>query len=323
MTAFQGFDKKLNLSENVDDIAVLNNLGGNPIAFDINLFQNNLRNVSTLTVEPDNIQAPFIVFDPNLQRFVFTNGTKITVDGTEYYVGNSNGVNQFQIFNDQSLSDLVTEPPSGGYVRSDAVLRDDIINLVRFRDIVVENPSLSQIGNVADSEIENIYSSFIRSYDQIRTGFRSNLNSYINSIETELDLFGLRKENSLNTLNDFTSDSDLRLLGNIIVRDPDGVNDNSIDDTQPNRPGIFILNPDTNQSTRIFSSSENVWSEEPDDLIVASQEIFVGNLVFNDGVRLVNKNDFIVVQTPEQNELEFTHYVTITVDGEEYSLCLK
>ena len=43
MSSFQGFDIKLNLSENTDDRDVLNNLGIAPIADDIALFTNNLR----------------------------------------------------------------------------------------------------------------------------------------------------------------------------------------------------------------------------------------------------------------------------------------
>lgn len=323
MSAFQGFDRKLNLVENTEDRNVLNNLGGAPIADDIVLFLNNLRNTSELVVTSTEIDGSFIRFDANIRSFVYIDGTKIKVDGADYFVGDSNTINEFRLYSDEALTNLVEEPPEGTYVRSDAVIFNDVQNLVRNRQLVIEDVSLSQIGDSDDEflQIENVYGSFIRTYDEVRRGFLSNLSSYINSIDTELDFFELRRLNSLNSLADFDSDNDLSLSGNIIVSDPDGINDTEVSTTVG--PGIFILDPDTGETNRIFSSNENVWSEDANNLIADTREISVGTFVFDEGVRILRKNNQPTITTEIDVVTEYTHFVKIIVNGEEYSLCLK
>jgi hypothetical protein len=322
-SAFQGFDIKFNLSESDDGFDILNNLGGAPIASDISLFLNNLRNASILEVTSAEIQESFIRFNPNVQRFVFTNKTKITIGSSVFFVGDSNTINEFRLYTDEELTDLVTNPEEGTYKRSNAVTSNDITNLVRFRDPVIEDISLSQVGEFDSSQqdIINPYDSFIRVYSRIRSGFSSGISGYINSIESELDVFSQRKENSLNSQLDFNSSNKLSLTGKIYVSDPDGVNNNSV--SSVSGPGIFILDPDTDQATRIFSSNENVWTEDGTDLVAASREIVVGNFVFNDGVRILQKNSFPTIAQEQQPITNFTHYVNVTVNGEVYSLCLR
>lgn len=316
MSAFQGFDKQLNLRENTDDRDALNNLGTAPIADDITLFLNNLRNVSELEVTSNEIQGSFIRFNPQVQGFVYTNSTKITVGSTEFFVGDSNSLNEFRLYTDEALTNLVTNPPVGTYTRSDAVGFDDINNLVTPRDLVVENIALSQVIGADSGGVQNanIFASYIRI-------FGGTISSRFDSIDQGLDLFSLRKEKSVNSLVDFESTNGLSLSGNILVSDPDGENNTSV--SSVSGPGIFILDPATNDATRIFSSNENVWSENGNDLVAATKEIVVGNFIFDDGVRLLRKGGTPEIITEQDLATEFTHFVSVTVNDEEYALCLK
>ena len=325
MSAFQGFDKALNLSENIADRDVLNNLGGAPIADDIVLFLNNLRNTSDLIVTSSERDGSFIRFDENVQQFVFTNGTELTVNGTLFFVGDSNTRNEFRLYSDEALTQLVSNPPLGTYVRSDSVSSGDIQNLVQFRNPVVEDTSLSQIGDTDEDDeqqqLDNIYTSYIRTYSEIGSGFLSGLSGYISAIDSELDLFDLRRTNSINTLLDFDTENSLSLSGFIYVSDPDGTNETGVSSTSG--PGIFILDPDTDQATRIFSSNENVWVEDGSDLVAASKEAVVGNFVFDQGARILRKVDSPTITAETDVITEYTHFVNIIVNDEEYSLCLK
>lgn len=316
MSAFQGFDRKLDLRENTDDRDSLNNLGTAPIADDITLFINNNRNVSELTVTSNEIQDSFIVFNPDIQGFVYTNFTKIKVGSSNYYVGDSNGINEFRLYTDEALTTLVPTPPVGTYIRSDAVTFTDINNIVTPRDLVVEDISLSQIVDSSNDGIQNtgVFSSFIRV-------FGGSISNRIQSIDQGLDLFSLRKAKSINSLVDFEPSYDISLSGSIVISDPDGINDASVSDVFG--PGIFITDPSTNQATRIFSSNDNVWSEDGTDLVAASKEIVVGNLVFDQGARINRKNNAPEIISEQDVVSDFTHFVYITVNGEKYSLCLK
>jgi hypothetical protein len=323
-SVFQGFDRNLNLSENIADRDVLNNLGGAPIADDITLFLNNLRNKSELIVTSSQIQGSFIRFDPNIRSFVYTNGTKITIGPTEYFVGDSNGINEFRLYTNSNLTTLVANPPTGTYTRSNAVTFDDIQNLVRFRNPVIEDVSLSNIiGTDTDlsSEETNIFSSFIRVYRSSVISFPTNLSSYLTNIENELNLFDLNKKTSLNSLRDFASESPLSLSGNIFVSDPSGTNNTTVSSTSG--PGIFILDPETDNAARIFSSNENVWTESGDDLVAASKEILVGNFVFDQQAKILRKSSQPTITSDTAVITTFTHFVNVVVNGEEYSLCLK
>lgn len=316
MSAFQGFDVQLNLGENTDDRDALNNLGIAPIADDITLFLNNLRNVSELEVTSNEIQGSFIRFNPQVQGFVYTNSTRITVGSAEFFVGDSNGLNEFRLYTDEALTNLVSNPPVGTYTRSDAVSFDDINNLVTPRDLVVENIALSQVIGADSGGVQNadIFASYMRI-------FGGDISGRIDSIDQGLDLFSLRKEKSVNSLVDFESTNGLSLSGNILVSDPDGENNTSV--SSDSGPGIFILDPATNDATRIFSSNENVWSEDGNDLVAASEEIVVGNFIFDDGVRLLRKGGTPEIITEQDLATEFTHFMSVTVNGEEYALCLK
>lgn len=328
--SFQGFDKKLNLSENTEDRDVLNNLGISPIADDIALFINNMRNVSELAVTVDKRTGATIRFDEDLQRAVFTDGTEIrafagsTLIGI-YYVGNSNSVNEFQLFNDPEREQLAF-PPAGidvKYVRSDAITKDDVLNLVKNRDPVVETSGASQITSYDDDLTDvstNPYTSLRSVYNQIQSQV-STIAQYVSEIESELDVYQQKKQKSIVNNKDFSSSEKIIFSGSIVISDPNGTNTSSVSTTSG--PGVFILDIATGEAKRAFSDNTNVWEEVGSDLVADSSEIAVGNLVFEDGVRILRKSSLPAIDTETALATSFTHYVKVIVGGEEYSLCLK
>jgi hypothetical protein len=321
----QGYDKALNLSETRFYSRVMDNLGGGSISNDITLFLNNLRNTSSLLITNENIEGSTIQLPENASNFVFTNGTRITINGDVFYVGDSNNVNEFRIYTDITLTNLVGNPSAGNYIRSDAITQDDIRNLVRTRDLVVENEETSQLllresTTTSSNTIESIYTSYIRTYNE-RSGFLSGLTSYINAIETEIDFFSLRKEKTILSTTNFDAETPLAITGNIYISDPNGVNNSSV--SSNSGPGIFILNPEDNTKTRIFSSNENLWEDLSSTLSTTSKEIFVGSFVFSQMAKILRKpNDDFNIISSTSPITSFTHFVKIFVNGEEYSICL-
>lgn len=360
-SAFQGFAINLNLLENTADRDVLNNLGGEPIADDILLFSNNLRNFSFLNVvagapPTGNIvvslnpaENGLIQFSKITQKFVFTNKTKITVNDVVYYVGDSNNENSFRLYTNEALTNLVTTPPAGIYKRSDAVTAEDVMKLTPTRDPVIENFGLSQLvfsTNLASSASDQftitsidqtLYNSMIRVYYRyFGTGYPSTLNEYFSGIESQLDLYEFVKQKSINSGSDFVSSENLSLSGVITVKDPDNINNTPAGVSTTNGPGIFILNIADDTAKRIFSGNENAWTETDlgTYLTVDSNEIVIGNLVFTDSVKILRKADtipassgYMTVTTPIAPEVmtaaSFDYYMPIFVNGEEYFLLLK
>lgn len=347
-SAFQGFARNLNLLENSDDRDVLNNLGGEPIADDIILFINNLRNFSFLDVSVDNITVSdvvaddaFIVFNAITQKFVYTDKTKITVNGITYYVGDSNSLNKFRLYTSEDLLpvNLVRNPPTGVYRRSDTVTAEDIRRLVPIRDKVLENISISKfrIINPGATDVINqdFYNSMVRVYyNLVSNGYPTTLKDYFDAIERQLDGFEFTKQKSINSEINFLSTEKLSLAGNFIVKDPGGVNSTSVTSIAGNTgspPGIFILNTDDNTAKRIFSGNENSWTDQGTYLEVDSAEIVVGNLVFESPPSILRKNNLPVIVTPITTGLtpentvvnDYSHYVSVFVNGEEYFLLLK
>lgn len=333
-SAFQGFARSLNLSESSTDRDILNNLGEEPIADDIVLFVNNARNVSILDViaglPPEgNINGDTITFNSNLQKFVFTNGTKITVNDITYYVGDSNNINSFKLYSNQSLTTLVLIPPAGIYKRSDLVTKDDILRISPIRDKVVQNIGLSQIvagDNDSTLAADNLYNSIISLMNSVGSRFPNTLGEYFDDIEKNIGIFEFKKKKSISSVQDFASTSAISLNGNILVRDIDGTNNTTI---LPTGPGIFILNTADNTSQRIFSNNENVWSFQPPApliptyLAVNSSEIAIGNLVFEEGAIFLRKGGLPIITSETALSETYTHYMSVTVNDEEYNILLK
>jgi hypothetical protein len=90
----QGFLKSLNLLETPNDTTAINNLAGAGIAGDLRIIQNNLRNISTISVTSSNIPVSGGFFTYPNNEFVFTNddvvgvSVNVNVGSTDFICGN-------------------------------------------------------------------------------------------------------------------------------------------------------------------------------------------------------------------------------------------
>lgn len=322
---FQGFDKNLNLVETKDDRDILNNLGGTPIADDIGLFVNNLRNFSVLVVTESMIQGESIIF-PISTPFVYTTGTKISVNNNFYTVYDSrknlDGLLSFKL-RDADDNDVLA-PPTGEYRRNDAITKDDVRNILKERRLVVTNPNASRSFAINSFIGVNPYTSILTAGKLIDNQLPDNLSELIEGIDENINSFNLIRETSLIRTQNFSTNRVVTFNGSTVIFDPDNI----VQATEPltdDKPGIYILNPLDNTFKRIFSSNENVWSDNGIDLVADSKEIIVKKLIFENDIKLVTSNLGAFAEPVAANEadIDFTHFTKVLINGEEYFLCLK
>ena len=325
---FQGFSIQNNLIESTNDRELLNNIGVAPIADDINLFQNNSNNSSDLVVDVGDISGDTINLGNDIE-FVFTNSTMVTVDQTDYYVRDSNNVNQFRLSTQPDLSDLVPAAPAGTYSRRDTVTHDNIKNFFRERRRAIDDMKLSEFGTGNISSIENnisfstvnIFDSVIDTYTIIFSSSTYNLARYLFEIEENIDYFNLKKTSSIIRNRDYSTVDQTTIDGYINVLDTDGSNTGEV---LPENPGIFILDSVTGNFARIFSLNDNVWQEDITDLIAETREISISSLKFDTTVKLLDSSSTGLVETHTANDLlDFTHFKQVVINGEYYNLCVK
>jgi hypothetical protein len=328
-SVFLGFDIDKNLAESSGaslDIGSINNLAGAGVSDDFIRFYNNLRNTSKITVQLSDISGTYI----NLANteFVYTNGTEIEINGSKYYVKDSDNFRSFRLSTDENLTNTVT-PPVGDYLRSDAVYFENISALAKNRIRTVDDLYASKIlNNITDSalsekEKELIYSSIIAMLNRTSGFFPSNLNGYFRSINEYVDFYNLKKNKSVFANKNFYTSNSPNLGGSVVIVDNGGLNNTNL--SANTNPGIFIVNPKSGIYSRAFSSNENVWNELGANLVVSSNGITVGTLEFSgpNGIDISTKAGANLVQfVAESSNINFTHYVEIFIDGESYSLCL-
>jgi len=311
--AFQGFTVDNNLNESVNDREILNNLGGSPIGDDISLLFNNKRNVSTLNVTESNIINDTIVIPQSFS--VFSNQTKITVNNLVYYVKNSNGEDSFKLSTVPDLSDTVSLPPAGMYVRSDEITFENITNYSQSR----RSSDISRIDSV--TQLGGINAQTTRS---VILGDRT-VKDIIETVESNLDFYKLKKSKSLAINSNFLGSKALPISGIGFINDIDNINENSLTEQSP---GLFIYNAETNSVKRAFSSADNPWNDsDPNNLVAATSSISIGVLNFSDAIVITSKNinQPMVQSVPAQSilPLNFTHKLPIILNNETYFLCLK
>lgn len=326
---YQGFDIILNLSESDSsetDRDIVNNLGGGNIADDLLRFYNNLRNFSVLTIESGNISGSQITKAD--AQFVYTTGTKITVNDTTYYVKDSDGKTKFRLSTQPSLSTTVSSPPIGDYIRSDAVTFDDITNLRVDRPRTVQDLSGSKLyeslSSLTNDELYQLNTSLISMINSAQgTRFPTSTTSYIQTIDNAIDLYEQRASKTIARDVNFMSSTGLSFNGVVEVVDSGNLNEETLPPS--NNPGVFIVNPKTGVYARAFSSNDNVWEQNGSNLVVDSTSVIIGDLSFTgpNGINFKTKGSAVLVETvtPSAN-LNFTHYVDIDINGESYSLCL-
>ena len=150
--ANQGYRRDLDLLETPNDFTAIDNLGGVGISFDLQIIQNNLRNISTTSFNTLTDGFDF----GTTSNFVFTNDDPIkfsksvsfgvtTFNTTDtFFVCNSNGENKFKLSTTSSTSDTgintisITGTASTNifnFIRSDVVTKDNILNLIDPRSL--------------------------------------------------------------------------------------------------------------------------------------------------------------------------------------------
>ena len=309
--ANQGYRKDLDLLETPNDFTAIDNLGGVGISFDLQIIQNNLRNISTAGFST--LTDGFFDFGTT-SNFVFTNDDPIKFDTSvsfgattfnttdTFFVCNSNGENKFKLSTTSSTSDTgintisITGTASTNifnFIRSDVVTKDNILNLIDPRSLQDDTFStirdgLSIIGafNTVQENVENSKFFISRKY----------------------------KGNA-----DTTADRDIKVEGVVKVNDPVNFNDSVADLGDAKSPGVFINN------TRAFSSDNNPWEElgsadgtgtlSTDSLEVSVAELSLVNSISIGGTSTNSETS--------SNVTSFTHKLPVVINGETYSLLLK
>jgi hypothetical protein len=310
--AFQGFAIQENLSESKNDRAILNNLGEAPIGDDLTLLFNNNKNKSSMTVTESNVLGSVVQLPSNLA--VFSNKTKITVGESNFYIKDSNGIDQFSLSTTVELDDTVTNPPTGEYTRSDTITFENITNFSVLRRNTDTNSvdNETQLGFVRSEGTESFFSD--RNSKQILEGAEANI-----------DFYNYRRQLAIRRNQNFLGNRLLIVNGVVTISDIDGVNNTGISNASP---GLFIYNPNTGTGIRAFSSSDNPWTANGTNLEALTSKITIKNLNFlTDKIRLISKNGAILSESVLPplpiNSTNFTHKVPVIVNGETFYLCIK
>ena len=309
--ANQGYRRDLNLLETPNDFTALDNLGGVGISFDLQIIQNNLRNISTAGFST--LTDGFFDFGTT-SNFVFTNDDPIKFDTSvsfgattfnttdTFFICNSNGENKFKLSTTSSTSDTgintisITGTASTNifnFNRSDVVTKDNILNLIDPRSLQDDTFSTIRDGL-----------SIIGAFDTVQEN-------------VENSKFFISRKYKGNA--DTTADRDIKVEGIVKVNDPVNFNDSVADLGDAKSPGVFINN------TRAFSSDNNPWEELGSDdgtgtLSTDSLEVSVAEL------SLVNSISIGGTSTNSEtssNVTDFTHKLPVVINGETYSLLLK
>lgn len=320
--AYQGFAIKKNLDESELDRSIINNLGESPIADDISLFFNNKRNTSTMVVSNSNVSGNNLIF-PNAQ-IVFSNYTPVSVNNTTYYVKNSNGIDTFQLSTKEDLSDTVSLPPVGTYIRNDEVTKVNITNLSRLR----------RSTDVNKAE-EDTRLSYLNTNNNILLDGGSTALEILSKTELNLDVYRFKNQKAVMKTRNFIGKKILKTDGLYLIKDPDNRNVQAGALSDSAYPGLFIRDPLTGNNVRAFSTNEQPWTpmpskEAPVYLETPSTAITIGNLYFNNstqslGIDLSIKNNanFLTTLSTPLTTSSFTHKIAMKINGETFYLCLK
>jgi hypothetical protein len=321
--ANQGFEKRLNLFESVDDRAILNNLGGGGIADDISLFRNNLRNTSSLTwqhnTDNSTITTNRFIF-PTTVDFIYTNGDRVTVKGSslgslnatityfivDFAIGLGAALNQagfgLSLTKGGSRVALGSITANVEFVREDIVTKDNVLN--------IGIPESQENGTVSGSPF---------SYD-LNTPFTD----AFNVVESNIDFSDFLRKSKYISNQSIATDKKITIEGGILSTDPGATNISNTALAQQNSPGTYISNPFSPTSaitkTRAYSSSSQPWIEETGKLTTKSAEVNIGDLYFTNGITIT---DFDGVANVSGNVSTFTHKLPVLINGVEYFVLLR
>jgi len=297
----QGFRRDLNLQENTNDTQALSNLAGPGIANDLRIIQNNLRNIATVGF--NTLFNGFFYFGEE-NDFVFTNDDVVGVStdvgvgvttlfaGRDYFVCNSNAINQFKLSSTSSeigISTIVVNSVSRtdfNFVRKDPVHQENLLNYIR--------------PEIQDEEEFSYISDINGTFDNVQ------------ALNETSQFFITKKYKGTDT----TTSDDIKFEGSVIISDPAKLNTGDAGLNDPKSPGIFI------GDTRAFSSDNNPWVVDAGttSLKTSSSSVSVGELYFSDDVTITGVS---VVSDTEVPVTAFTHKLPIVINGETYYLLLS
>lgn len=299
----QGFRKDLNLLENTNDTQTLNNIGGEGIANDLRIIQNNLRNIATLSY--NSLRDGYFFFGSN-NDFVFTQDDIVTVDrnvsvGTtvlspnqKYYVCDSDGATKFKLsyfpFKSGISTVVVTtvSPLSFYFIRDDSVSQQNLLNYVP--------PEIKDTLNF--TYLDTRYS----------------INQSVRNVQDIIDTASFLINKKYKGNEDTTVTNDINFEGAIVVQDPAKLNTGPQGISDIKSPGIFI------NGVRAFSNDSNPWTRDGTDLRTSSSSVNIGELYFANNVSISG------IDTEDAAEVDittFTHKVPVSINGEIYYLLLR
>ena len=238
----------------------------------------------------------------------FTVGGSTTsfTKNNNYFVVNSNGINEFKLSSTSGGNAIVVDgispssPDNFSFIRADAVYQQQLINYVE--------PEIQDSGEEGD-DFRYLDDSINDTFDNATT-----------NIETS-EFFASKKYRGDQSV---TTNEQIKTEGNISLNDPvNNITGNGVDN--PNAPGIYIGN------TRAFSSDNNPWNKVGTALTTSSEEVSIGELVFLDGTVLNGSQDGSMIIEGIKNDItsvsgqsaesslsggNFTHKLPIKVQDE-------
>ena len=238
----------------------------------------------------------------------FTVGGSTTsfTKNNNYFVVNSNGINEFKLSSTSGGNAIVVDgispssPDNFSFIRADAVYQQQLINYVE--------PEIQDSGEEGD-DFRYLDDSINNTFDNATT-----------NIEIS-EFFANKKYRGDQSV---TTNEQIKTEGNISLNDPvNNITGNGVDN--PNAPGIYIGN------TRAFSSDNNPWNKVGTALTTSSEEVSIGELVFLDGTVLNGSQDGSMIIEGIKNDItsvsgqsaesslsggNFTHKLPIKVQDE-------
>ena len=312
----QGFLKSLNLLETPNDTTAINNLAGAGIANDLRIIQNNLRNISTISVTSSNIPVSGGFFTYSNNEFVFTNddvvGVSVNVNvgsttlsvGTNYFVCNSNGETQFK---------LSFTPSSGGGSTG--------VNTINVGTNNSYNFNLIRKDAVTEQNLINYIQPDIQDFSYLSSGGSVNSTMNATASNNETAAFFITKKYRVDE--DRTIPKDIKFEGTVIIKDPVALNVNTAGLANEKSPGVFI------GDTRAFSSDNSPWSEIPaaagitSALSTSSTEVSVAELNFDNSAGTIIIEGITADSDSSVLATTFTHKLPVVINGETYYLLLS
>ena len=330
----QGYRKDLNLSETTSEVKALNILGGEGIANDLRILQNNLRNTSELTyfdTQADNSDSFFIF--PESVESIFTNGDVVTVNEDilfrsgsnlstiirfskekDYFVVQSDGASKFKLsetIDGTPVAIPITQPILG--YRTDPTDNSTFVpngpdypNNVHFKFIRKNPVTKENVRNIIKPEIQDAVGQF---------SWTDDINSPFDASSSNIDRAKYFIEKKFRNGSDVTTDRDIKFEGTLTSADPANLNSGESGLINSKSPGVFI------GDTRAFSSNDQPWTETGSSLQTQSSEVSVGDLTFIGDVKI--EGITATNQSSNVNPTSYTHKLPVVIDGVTYFVLLQ